>query len=349
MNIKLTKKISISKNKRPIIVAEISGNHCGKKTLFLKHIKIAAKSGADMVKMQTFEPKDITINKKNNNFVIKQGIWKGKYLWDLYKKAHTPFSWHKDAFALAKKLNIVLFSTPFSRRAVDLLEKLKTPIYKIASFEITDLDLIDYIAKTKKPIIISTGMANQKEIQKAITVIKKYHSKIIILHCVSGYPTKESEANVITLKELQTKFKNYNIGLSDHTADINSSLAAASHGACIIEKHFKISNDIKSLDSKFSINPKQLKILRERSTKIFLSLGTAKIGLKNPEKNSLIFRRSIFAVKDIKRGEKLTKKNIRTFRPKIGIGAEHYFNILGKKASKNIKKSFPIYRSNLSI
>ena len=186
MNIKLTKKISISKNKRPIIVAEISGNHCGKKTLFLKHIKIAAKSGADMVKMQTFEPKDITINKKNNNFVIKQGIWKGKYLWDLYKKAHTPFSWHKDAFALAKKLNIVLFSTPFSRRAVDLLEKLKTPIYKIASFEITDLDLIDYIAKTKKPIIISTGMANQKDIRKAIAIINNI-TRILLFRFINYY------------------------------------------------------------------------------------------------------------------------------------------------------------------
>ena len=182
MKIKINRKILISKNKAPVIVAEISGNHNGKKSLFLKHIKAAAKAGADMIKIQSYEPKDITINQKNKHFIIKQGIWKNKYLWDLYKKAHTPFSWHKEAFALAKKLGVVIFSTPFSPRAVDLLEKLKSPIYKIASFEITDLNLINYVAKTKKPIIISTGMATEKEIKKAINIIKKYHSKIIILH-----------------------------------------------------------------------------------------------------------------------------------------------------------------------
>ena len=293
MKIKINNKITISPNKPPIIVAEISGNHNGKKSLFLKHIKVAAKYGADMVKIQSYEPEDITINKKNNNFRIKQGIWKGKYLWDLYKEAHTPFSWHREAFKLAKKLGIVLFSTPFSNRAVDFLEKLKAPIYKISSFEITDIKLVNYIAKTKKPVIISTGMASMKEIKAAVKVIKKYHSKIIILHCVSGYPTPEDQANIINLKDLKNKFKNSLIGISDHTNDINSSLAATSLGASIIEKHFKISSSLKSHDSKFSIAPEQLKQLKNQSSKIFNSLG--KKILREKKKN----RKKFFKIKAI--------------------------------------------------
>tara|TARA_B100001123_G_C15245267_1_gene1000641 strand:- start:558 stop:1601 length:1044 start_codon:yes stop_codon:yes gene_type:complete len=347
MKIKINRKISISNNKSPVIVAEISGNHKGKKSLFLKHIKTAAKSGADMVKIQTYEPRDITINKKNKNFLIKKGIWKGKSLWNLYKKAHTPFSWHKDAFKLAKKLNVILFSTPFSKRAVDLLEKYKTPIYKIASFEITDFNLIDYVARTKKPIIISTGMANINEIATAINTIKKYHSKIVILHCVSSYPTPEKEANVINIKNLQKKFKDCIIGISDHTEDINSSLCATALGASLIEKHFKISSKLKTLDSKFSITPSQLQQLKSQSVQIFNSIGKSSSGAAKIEKNFLKLRRSIFAIKNIKKGEKLSKSNTATFRPRIGIDAKHYFDILGKKAKKNILKFSPIYFKNI--
>jgi pseudaminic acid synthase len=348
MKIKINKKITISPNNPPIIVAEISGNHGGKKSLFLKHIKIAAKYGADMIKIQSYEPEDITINKKNNNFRIKQGIWKGKYLWNLYEEAHTPFSWHREAFKLAKKLGIILFSTPFSNRAVDFLEKLKVPIYKISSFEITDVKLVDCIAKTKKPVIISTGMASIKEIQVAIKIIRKYHSKIIILYCVSGYPTPEDQANIINLKNFKNKFKNSIIGISDHTNDINSSLAATALGASVIEKHFKISRKLKSPDSKFSITPEQLKQLKNQSLKIFKSLGKKIFnGKKNIEKNSLKLRRSIYATKDIKKNEKLSKYNISTYRPKIGLDAKYYFNILGKKTNKNIYKFSPIYIKNL--
>tara|TARA_Y100000590_G_scaffold469438_1_gene657000 strand:- start:8340 stop:9383 length:1044 start_codon:yes stop_codon:yes gene_type:complete len=347
MKIKINKKLLISQNNPPVIVAEISGNHRGKKSLFLKHIKDAAKSGADMVKIQTYEPEDITINKKNKNFTINHGIWKGKSLWSLYKKAHTPFSWHKDAFKLAKKLNVVLFSTPFSKRAVDLLEKYKTPIYKIASFEITDLNLIDYVAKTKKPIIISTGMANINEIKSAINIIKKYHSKIVILHCVSSYPTPEMEANIINIKNLQKKFKGCIVGISDHTDDINSSLCATALGASLIEKHFKISNQLKTLDSRFSITPNQLYQLKKQSIRIFNSIGKTNTGVEKVERNFLKLRRSIFAIKNIKRGEKLSTSNIATYRPKIGIDAKYYFNILGKKVKKNILKFSPIYLKNL--
>ena len=180
MNIKISKSIEIGKSVRPLIVAEISGNHNGKKEKFLKLIRSAAKNGADMIKIQTYEPDDITINSKEAKFMIKDGIWKNKYLWDLYKKAHTPYSWHKDAFKLARKLKIILFSSPFSCKAVDFLEKMNVKLYKLASFEITDLNLIDRVGKTRKPIIISTGMASLKEIVRAIKIINRYHNKIII-------------------------------------------------------------------------------------------------------------------------------------------------------------------------
>ena len=348
MKIKINKKVLISKKKPPIIIAEISGNHCGKKSLFLKHIKIAAKSGADMIKIQTYEPKDITVNKRDKNFIIKKGKWKGKKLWDIYKKVHTPFSWHKDAFRLAKKLNIILFSTPFSIRAFNFLKKFDPPLYKISSFEITDFNLINHVAKTKKPIIISTGMANEKEIKKAISIISKYHKKIIVLHCVSGYPIKDTDANISTIKKLQLKFKNFNIGLSDHTKDINSSLAASALGATVIEKHFKISEKVKSIDSDFSINPNQLQTLKNRSLKIFETLGNPKIGITDAEKGSLIYRRSIFASRRIEKGERLSKNNIITYRPKIGICASKFFYILGKKAKKTIKAHSPIFKKMIS-
>lgn len=348
MQIKIKKNLFLSNESRPIIVAEISGNHLGKKSLFLKHIRIAARSGADMIKIQTYEAEDITANKKDKKFYIKEGTWKGKRLWDLYSKACTPFAWHKDAFKLAKKLKITLFSSPFSERAVDFLEKFKVPIYKIASFEITDFNLIKYVAKTKKPIIISTGMATEKEIRSAVNIIKKYHSKIIILHCVSGYPTPEKQANIKAIYKLKSSYKKHLIGLSDHTDDINSSLSATALGACLIEKHFKISKKLRSVDSKFSINPDQLKQLRYQSGKVFNSLGNKDSKTISIEKNSIKLRRSIFASRKIDKGEKITKNNIVCLRPKIGICSSKYFNVLNKKTNKKIEKNSPIFLNYLN-
>ncbi len=343
MKISVTKKISIGKKKRPLIIAEISGNHNGDKKSFLAHIKSAKRAGADLVKIQTYEPQDITIKSYKKKFKIKYGIWKNKYLWELYKKAHTPFEWHYDAFKLAKKINIPIFSSPFSERSLNFLSSFNPPIYKIASFEITDLNLIKNIAMKKKPIILSTGMANLKEIHDAIKIIKKYHQKIIILYCVSGYPTPESESNINGIKFLRNKFKNFLIGISDHTNDINSSLASVALGANVIEKHYKISNKIKSLDSSFSVDYNQMRELRIRSEKIYISLGNKIKKIKNSEKKSIFLRRSIFANTDIKKGEKLTKKNIITKRPKIGIGAEFFLKLINKKIRKNKKKNDPIY------
>ena len=343
MKINISKKIKIAKKNRPLIVAEISGNHNGNKKSFLQHIKIAKKAGADLIKIQTYEPSDITIRSKDKKFQIKNGIWKGKYLWELYKKAHTPFKWHSEAFSLAKKINIPLFSSPFSERSLQFLAKFNPPLYKIASFEITDLNLVRSIAKKNKPIIISTGMASFKEIDRAINEITKFHKKIIILYCVSGYPTPEDDTNVSAIENYKKRYKNYLIGISDHTNDINSSLAAVALGAKIIEKHFKISNKIKSTDSEFSLDYESLKELRLRSEKVFLSLGKGNKNLRKSEKFSKFLRRSIFANTSIKKGTKLSRKHIITKRPLIGAGSEHFFKLLGKKIKKNKKKFEPIF------
>ena len=340
-------KFKIEQDKPPLLIAEISGNHCGKKSLFLKHIKLAAKSGADLIKIQTYEPEDITLDTKNKNFFIKSGTWKGMRLWNIYKKAYTPFSWHKDAFALSKKLGVPLFSSPFSLRAVDLLEKFKVPLYKIASFEITDLKLIDYVASKNKPIIMSTGMATEKEIDQAIKIVKKYHSKIILLYCVSGYPTFEKDTNLINLINLKKKYKKFAVGLSDHTKDINTSLTATALGAKVIEKHFIISEKLNSLDKKFSIIPQQMKALKKKSISVFHSIGKKFNGPKKIEKNSIKIRRSLFALKDIKKGEKFSRKNLGSFRPIIGLPADMFFKVLGKTSKKKILKHSPIRKSSV--
>ena len=342
---KLKNFLNIKKSNSPIIIAEISGNHCGKKSLFLKHIISAAKSGADLIKIQTYEPQDITINTNNKKFFINSGTWKGMRLWDIYKKAHTPFKWHKDAFALCKKMGVGLFSSPFSIRAVDLLEKFNVKVFKIASFEITDLKLIDYIASKRKPIIISTGMATNKEISEAIKNFKRYHNKIIILYCVSGYPAREKDLNLINLKNLKKRYNQYSIGLSDHTKEIHTSLTATILGAEVIEKHFIISEKLNSLDKKFSINPLQMRELKKRTQSIYDSIGKIKNGPKRIEKNSVKIRRSLFAIENIKKGEKFSEINVGTFRPVIGLPANFYFKIIGKVSKKNIKKNLPIKKS----
>ena len=345
MKITINKNISFNKDSRPYIVAEISGNHNGSKKLFLEHIREAHRNGADMVKIQTYEPDDITIKNNKLNTKIKKGIWRGKNLWDLYNKVQTPFAWHADAFKLANKLNILLFSTPFSIRALRFLEKFKPKIYKISSFEITDFNLINEIAKTKKPIIISTGCSSFNEIKSALSIIEKHHKKIILLHCVSGYPTPIEEANINSIKFLKKKFKNYYIGLSDHTRTIDTAIGSVSLGSKLIEKHFKISEKIKSEDSKFSITGKELKILKEHIVNIHKSLGTFKKNIQKVEKNSRFFRRSIYSIKDIKKGEKFNKLNIGCFRPQLGLSASEYYKVIGKKSKKNIDKFNPIKKN----
>ena len=343
--IKINKDLIFSYTKKPKIIAEISGNHNGSKKKFLKLIKSAFLNGADLVKIQTYEPDDITLKNKNNNFKIKNGIWKNKYLWDLYKKACTPFRWHADAFKIAKKFNKILFSSPFSIRAVDFLESFNVPLYKIASFEITDYKLIKYIASKKKPIIMSTGMASLKEIKEAIKIINQFHNKIIILHCVSGYPTKLEDTNLNKIKILKKNFKKYLIGISDHTNGLISSIASIPLGVVAIEKHYKLDDKINTTDSKFSITPKDLLELKNINENLNSSLD--KKQKTNVENNSKKLRRSIFAIKDIKKGEKFNYLNIDTLRPKIGLSASKYFFLIGKKSKMNIKMGMPIKKNHL--
>ena len=341
--LKITKNIIFSYSTRPKIIAEISANHNGSLKKMKQSIMAAKRSGADLVKIQTYEPEDITFKDVKKHFNLKSGLWKNLDLWKLYKKASTPFNWHSKIFKFAKKNNIILFSTPFSTRAVDLLEKEKVALYKIASFEITDLKLINYVAKTKKPIILSTGVASIKDIKNSIKIIKKYHNKIIILHCVSGYPTPIEKANIKRINYLRKKFpKNY-IGLSDHTSGISSSLAASALNSVLIEKHFKLKGE-KSVDAKFSIDEKDLMLLRKFSEEIYLSNKFIKNKIT---KDSLKLRRSIFAKKNIKKGEKINKENIVCLRPKVGICASNYYKILNKKVNKSINKNNPIKKIDL--
>ena len=330
--------------KKPLLIAEVSGNHNQNKTRFLKLIESAFKHGADLVKIQTYEPQDITLNSKNKKFLIKKGLWKNKCLWDLYGKAHTPFSWHKEAFKIAKKYKKILFSSPFSKRSVDLLEKFNVKIYKIASFEITDLKLINYIASKKKTIIISTGMASIKEIKNAIKEIEKFHNKIIILHCVSNYPTSLKDVNLNRIQKLKKIFAKYKIGLSDHTNNIFSSVASYAYGVVAIEKHFNLDNN-KTTDSEFSITPSKLKLLSE----ILKDLSSKPKKQKKLSNSMIKLRRSIFASKNIKKNEIFNSNNIETYRPKIGLCASNYFKIINKKSKKNIKKGSPIFKEFVSI
>ena len=329
-------KINKSKKKfhRTLIIAEVSANHCGSKKNFLNHILKAKEFGADIVKIQTYEPQDMVVHK---NFKIKSGLWKGKNLWGLYKKACTPFSWHKDAFNLAKKNKIKLFSSPFSLRSLNFLKTFKPPMYKIASFELTDHKLVNEIAKLKKPIILSTGLSTISEIRSSINIIKKYHNKIVLLYCVSGYPTPISEIDFNEINNIKNKTKIKHVGFSDHTDGLEASLEAINKNVYLIERHFTLKKNSKSPDVKFSITPNELKILKDYS--VSKEIFTKKNKSRTSENASKIFRRSIYALKNINKNEKFSSENIGCFMPNIGLGSENYYKIINKRASKNIKKS----------
>lgn len=341
--IKINNELKISKNSRPLIIAEVSANHCGSKKKFLKHILAAKKCGADLVKIQTYETDDMLINK---NFIIKKGLWKNNNIWKLYQKAQTPYNWHHDAFKLAKKNDIELFSTPFSIKSLNFLKNFKPNLYKISSFELTDYNLVNEIAKLKKPIILSTGLANINEINNALKIIRKHHNKIILMYCVSSYPAKLEEINFNKIELLKKKTGVSNVGFSDHTIGLSAAIASISHGARIVEKHFKLNGKNQSPDQIFSINENQVKNLRlefDNLNKIYsktLNLET---------KNSLFFRRSIYAISDIKKNEKFSKKNIACYRPFIGLCASNYLNLIGKKSNKNIKKNEVLKKEYINV
>ena len=332
------KNREIGSGNPPYIIAEISGNHNGDIKKALELIEKAHEAGVDAVKIQTYTAETITLKHKSEDFKIKGGLWDGKYLYDLYDEAHTPWEWHEELFKKANTLGLHIFSSPFDHTAVDFLEDLNVPAYKIASFELLDLPLVEYVASKKKPMILSTGMANKKEIHDAVqTAQNAGASQIALLHCVSGYPTPIKETNLSTISELKNMFK-VPIGLSDHTLGTVVPVAAVSLGASIIEKHFILDREDKGPDSDFSLEPQELKKLVENSKLAWSAIGEINFEIKPSEKQNLKFRRSLYAVEDIKKGEMLTNNNIRSIRPGYGMHPKLIHSVIGKLSNREIKK-----------
>ena len=326
----------IDTSQPPYIIAELSANHNGSLERALKTIDEAKRCGADAIKIQTYTADTMTIDCDLPNFIIKGGLWDGYKLYDLYKWAETPYEWHEEIFSYAKKIGITIFSTPFDETAVDLLEKLNTPAYKIASFEIVDLPLINYIAGTGKPIIMSTGMASEEEIEEAVSTARDAGcEQLALLHCVSSYPTPLQQANIKQISNLTGRF-NTITGLSDHTLGTIASVAAVAKGASLIEKHFTLNRQDKGPDSEFSLEPDELKKLCEDTKDAWLSLGKESFNRQKAEDSSKIFRRSLHFIKNLSKGHILKPGDIKRIRPGNGIPPKNYKKIMGKKLVKDV-------------
>ena len=333
--------MSLNKSKNPFFIAEMSANHNGSLKNAKKLIDQAKKFGADAIKLQTYTPDTMTLNSKKKDFLLKDGLWKGYNLWSLFNKGKTPYSWHKILFDYAKKKKIQCFSTPFSEEAVDFLEKLKCPFYKVASFEMTDLALVKKIAQTKKKIIISTGMANLKEIDKSFNCAKKYGAKeIVLLYCVSNYPANNNDFNLNNIRLLKDRYK-CTIGFSDHSNSFQLPAAAVAAGAEVFEKHIYLKN-VKSLDHKFSLQGSEIKKYRDILNNTNLLMGKKYFFRTSSEKKNRIFRRSIYAIQNIKKGDTFSKKNIKVIRPGYGLDPLFFKYLINKKSPLNIKKEIPL-------
>ena len=339
-DIKIENRI-IGKNNLPFVIAEMSGNHNQSLERALEIVDAAAISGVDAIKLQTYTADTITM-KGAYTINDKESLWAGKELHDLYKEAYTPWEWHKPIFERAKEKGIMAFSSPFDETAVDFLESLNVPCYKIASFENTDWILLKKVAQTGKPIIMSTGVASLADIEESVNILKENGCKeIILLKCTSTYPASAENSNIITIPFLEKKFDSI-IGLSDHTMGTGVSVAAVALGARVIEKHFTLKRSDGGVDSAFSMEPSEMKYLVEECKKAFLALGHVQTEVQEIEKNSLKYKRSLYISEDIKQGDIFTKTNIRSIRPALGIETKHYESILGKRAKTDIKKGTPL-------
>jgi len=315
----------------PYIIAELSANHNGNIDTAFKIIEVAKSCGADAIKIQTYRADTITIDCDRPDFQIKSGLWNGRSLYELYDEAHTPWEWHEALFQKAREVGITMFSSPFDTTAVDLLEDLGAPAYKIASFEIVDLHLIKYVAQTKKPLIISTGMANEEEIQEAIeTAVDAGCDDLVVLHCVSGYPAPASDFNLRTIPDMARRFKVLT-GLSDHSIDNSVAVAAVALGACVIEKHVTLDRCGGGADDSFSLEPEGLKNLCNVSKDAWESIGEVSYKRKDSEKDNVKFRRSLYFVKDMVEGEVVTADNLKSIRPGFGLSPKYYEQVLGRK------------------
>lgn len=332
----------ISTSDSPYIIAEMSANHNGDIKNAYRIISEAKKAGADALKIQTYRPDTITLNSNEADFLITEGLWKGRTLYELYEWAHTPWEWHKPLFEHARKEGITIFSSPFDHTAVDLLEDLNAPAYKIASFEAVDLPLIEYVARTGKPMIISTGMADAEEIAEAIDAARGAGcEELAILHCVSGYPAPAEDYNLKTLIDMQERF-GVLTGLSDHTLDNTTAIVSAALGASIIEKHFTLDRNGGGPDDSFSLEPAELAALCRDTKTAKAALGEVDYGRKSSEQGNVKFRRSLYFVKDMKAGEVITEDCIQSVRPGYGLAPKHAKRLIGKKVSADIKANSPV-------
>ncbi|MDC5090017.1 pseudaminic acid synthase [Acinetobacter baumannii] len=343
----MSKKITINNRNigtdfSPYIIAELSANHNGRLETALKIIEEAKRCGADAIKLQTYSADTITLNSQNEEFMIRGGLWDGQSLYELYQKAQMPWGWHKPLFDHARALDITIFSSPFDRTAVDLLEDLNAPAYKIASFEAVDLPLIKYVASTGKPMIISTGMADKEEIGEAIQAAYDGGCKeLVVLHCVSGYPAPAEDYNLLTMVDMAKSF-NVPVGLSDHTLDNTTAITSVALGACLIEKHFTLDRNGGGPDDSFSLEPKELQQLCQGAKTAWQALGHVDYGRKSSEQGNAQFRRSLYFVKDLKAGDVIDESSIRSVRPGFGLPPKFYDEILGKRLLVDIQMNTPV-------
>jgi len=336
------RKVGLSQS--PFVVAEMSGNHNQSLERALAIVEAAARAGVEALKIQTYTADTMTLDVSEGEFRVNdpKSLWAGKSLYQLYQEAHTPWEWHPTIFDRCRKLGLIGFSTPFDVSSVDFLESLGVPCYKIASFENTDLPLIRRAASTRKPLIISTGMATLEELEETLETAREAGCQdLILLKCTSCYPAPPKALNLQTLPDLRKRF-GVEVGISDHAVGIGASIAAVGLGATVIEKHFTLKRSDGGVDSAFSIEPEEMKKLVEESTRAWEALGQVTYGPTPEEKTSLLYRRSIYTVKEIKAGEVFTRENIRIIRPALGLAPKHYDHILGKKASRAIPRGKPI-------
>ncbi len=328
----------------PLIVAEISGNHKQSKTTAKKLIKEIQKSGAQAVKLQTYTPDTMTFDLKNDEFLIKnkKSLWYGEYLYDLYKKAYTPWGWQKELFDYAKNLGLICFSSVFDDTAIEFLQRINNPIYKISSFENTDLELIKNASLKKKPVILSTGLASLSDLNEAVNIIKKYGSgKFALLKCTSSYPAKSIDSNLLTINDISKKF-NCIVGLSDHTEGIEIAIGAVAMGAKIIEKHVKLEDDNTSVDSKFAISTNELKKLVTSCKNVFDARGKVFYGATKTEIASLKSIRTLYYYRNLEKNHKIRKEDLKRSRPGNGLKIKYLGKIIGKKINKKVKIGMPV-------
>ncbi len=330
---------TISDNSPCFIIAELSANHNGSLQRALDTIRQAKLAGADAIKLQTYTADTITLDVRSDDFKVKQGtIWDGKYLYDLYKEAYTPWEWHSELFSTAKKEGLICFSSPFDKTAVDFLETLNTPAYKIASFEITDIPLIEYVASKAKPVIISTGISEEADIQLALDACHRMgNHQIILLKCTSSYPAPLEEANLIMVKDLSTKY-NVFTGLSDHTMGSTAPVVARVFGAKVLEKHFTMDRAEGGPDSSFSMNPDEFSSMVKAVRDAEMAIGKVNYKLTEGQLKGKQFSRSLYAVADINIGDEINEQNVRSVRPGYGMHPKYYKEVLGKKSSKQYRK-----------